>query len=441
MEEEKEQNQALIVQPGVQNGERDEQSMFVAIISHDGVFQDVTPISPEALTSVQKTLQELAAVEPKAKKQKRVAPLPAVTSQHVTPMPGTDMFLAITGSFGANVKKPSSWQAGQGFDLVTPTGGRLRVQGDTGGENTALQNYVIRELGTEGLKELAVLIDAYDLLTQGQEQTLNVEVTAKQVLQRMGKGEHSDDTEAQNHLVNTARYLSAMMAIGITATEERMSPLLVLENVTRDSTGVIRLKYHLGEETFEAIYGSQPNLYPLPTPRVIGYHGIRSQFELNLTFNLGNRIAQGGCSLYFTTICLHGGLSLERLLPGQKNRMRDAQQIITALLQLERDEFLVCEGHPDLDMVIAIDLRQEKIKAGNLTSQRLERAHQTLLSLKGYKDAELNAKRRAALQRLLNIDASREDRHRENPEFCTRMKIAPGTKFLTKQKELLAGKE
>lgn len=437
MEEEKEQDQALIAQPGPQ----DEQSMFVAIIGHDGVFQDVTQISPEALTSVQKTLRDLAAVEQKAKKQKRVPALPAVTSQHVTPMPGTDTFLAITGSFGANVRKPSSWQVGQGFDLVTPTGGRLRVQGDTVGENTSLQNYVTRELGTEGLKELAVLIDAYDLLTQGQEQMLNIEVTAKQLLQRMGKGEHADDTEAQNHLVNTLRYLSATMVVGISATEERMSPLLVLETVTRDSAGVVRIKYHLGEETFEAIYGSQPNLYPLPTPRVIGYHGIRSQFELNLTFNLGNRIAQGGCSLYFTTICLHGGLSVERLLPGQKNRMRDAQQIITALLQLERDEFLVCEGHPDLDMVIATDLRQEKVKADNLTSQRLESVQKTLVHLKGYKDTELNAKRRAALQRLLNVDASREDRRKENPEFCTRVKVAPGTKFLTKQKELLAGKE
>lgn len=437
---EEEETQAQVSASQELGDHADEQSMYLAILDNTGELKDVTPISPRVLSSVQKTLQDLTAADSKPNRQKRIPPLPAVTSHHVTPLPGTDSFLILTGSFGANVEKPLSWTDGQGFDLVTPTG-RLRVQGNTTGENTSLQNYVTRELGTEGLKELAVLIDAYDLLTQGHEQTQNIEVTAKQILQRMGKGEHADDREAQNHLLNTLLYLSATMVVGISATEERMSPLLVVENVTRDTSGTIRLKYHLGEETFEAIYGSRPNLYPLPTPRVIGYHGVRSQYELNLTFNLGNRLAQGGCSLYFPTICLHGGLSLERLYPGAKNRMRDAQQVIAALLQLERDDFLSCQPHPDLDTVVAIDVYQEKIKAGHLAPQRQERTQQLLLPLQGYKEPELNSKRRYALQRLLNIDESREDRARENPEFCTRLHILPGAKFLVKQKELRSGKD
>src|SRR5712692_6018902 len=177
--------------------EDDAGSMYVAVIGNDGTVLDATPITPEALTAVQETLRNLQAVSIKAKRAKRVTPFPEVTSQHTTPFPGTDSFLVLTGSFGPNVaKQPTLWSEGQGFDLTTPSG-KLRVQGQTIGENTSLQHYVTSQIGPEGLKELAGLLDVYNLLTQGQDQMQNVEVTAKQVLQRIGKGDHADDDDEQ----------------------------------------------------------------------------------------------------------------------------------------------------------------------------------------------------------------------------------------------------
>jgi hypothetical protein len=256
----------------------------------------------------------------------------------------------------------------------------------------------------------------------------------------MGKGEHANNQELQRHLVNTVLYLASSMVVRINKDSQgahgRMSPLLVLESIS-DGPGGIRVKYHLGEDTYEALYGSEPKVYPLPTPLVMGYHGIRSQYVLNLTFHLGNLLAEGSCSLYFPTICVHGGLALERLFPKEKNRIRDAQYIISALLQLEKEEYLECRAHPDLDMAVAVDLYQDKIQEDEISPMRLERTLALCESLNGMQKNALNAKRRQVMQRLLNLNASRENIAKENPEFCTRITILAGARFLEKKKQLL----
>jgi hypothetical protein len=396
----------------------------------------------EDLSTVEETLKAIQAVPvtPPIRRAPRVAPFPAVTSSHSTPLPGTESFLVITGSFGLNVNKQlAGAPEGQGFDITTPTG-RLRIEGNTNGENSSLQQYVTGELGPEGLKELAGLLDVYILLTQGQDQTKNVEVTAKQVLQRMGKRDHADDRELQTHLLSTALYLSRTFVIGRTSRKTRISPLLLLESVTTDEFGTIWLKYHLGEEFFSALFGPKPQLYPLPTPRVIGYHGNKSHYELMLTFFLGNLLArrEGRCSLYFVTLCVQSGLiTPDKLQPGQKNRMRDALQVVTAITQLESDAFLRCEPHPDLDMINLLETR------GNccLSEYTKERLQVLLARLRGFTSAELKAKRRIALQRLLNMEASREEDPQEHAEFCTRLTIVAGEQFLAKQQAHLVSRK
>ncbi len=439
-----EENKQLIVPQQEQTEDGD--ALYVAIVGNTGEVRAVTPINPDDLPTVEETLKTLRSVTVTAptRRAPRVAPFPAITSKHTTPLPGTDSFLVITGSFGPNVyKQPSLWPEGQGFDITTPTG-TLRIEGNTIGENTSLQHYVAGELGPDGLKELAGLLDVYIVLTQGQDQAKNVEVTAKQVLQRMDKGSHADDRDEQTHLLNTTLYLSRTFVIGRTSKKTRISPLLILESVTTDEYGTIWLKYHLGEEFFEAIFGPKSKLYPLPTPRIIGYHGAKSQHELLLTFFLGNLLAQkdGQCSLYFITLCLQSGLiALEKLLPGQKNRMRDAQQVIAAIAQLESDGFIRCEPHPDVDLVLAVNVVLDVSEHESFAKHTRQRLEPFLLQLKGFKPAELKAKRRIALQRLLNIDASREEEQRENPEYCTRLTIVAGDQFLLKQHDHLLPKK
>ena len=170
-------------------------------------IREETLASSDSLTAVQKTLESIQAVSIKKQRATRIPAFPAVTSSHATPLPATETFLVISGSFGANVSIQQSLIDGS-FDVTIPVG-KIRVEGQTRGENTSLLNYVTSELGPEGFKETVALLDIYNTLTGGQNQTQNVEVTAKQILQRMGKGNHADDNDLQTHLVNTLLYHAA----------------------------------------------------------------------------------------------------------------------------------------------------------------------------------------------------------------------------------------
>jgi hypothetical protein len=421
-------------------------SYYVTIAGNNGNIQSVTPVaSKEDLATVERTLKSIQAipVTPPKTRAPKTTPFPAITSNHATPLPGTESFLVITGSFGPNViKQDSLWPEEKGFTLTTPTG-ELHIEGISNRENSSLQQYVASELGPEGLKELAGLIDIYIALTQGVDQEKNIEVTAKQVLQRMGKGKHADDNNEQNHLLNTTLYLSRTYVITRKARKTRFTPLLLLESITTDEYDTIWIKYHLGEEFFDAIFKltSERKPFPLPTPRIIGYHSSKSQYELMLTFFLGNLLAQGEgkCSLYFVTLCIQSGLiPQEKLLPNYKNRMRDAQKLIAAIMQLEQDGFIQCMSHPDLDIVVAVNILLDSQDKDKKTLGRTERRLQTVIkTLKSFKPPELKAKRRSALQRLLNIETAREDFPQDNPELGQRLTFLAGEQFLSKQQEFL----
>lgn len=393
--------------------------------------------SSDSLAAVQKTLENIQAVSIKKQRATRIPAFPAVTSSHATPLPATETFLVLSGSFGANVAIQQSLLDGS-FDVTIPVG-KIRVEGQTRGENTSLLNYVTSELGPEGFKETVGLLDIYNTLTGGQNQTQNVEVTAKQILQRMGKGNHADDNDLQTHLVNTLLYLARTLVINISPKRARVSPLLVLESVVTDEFENVHLKYHLGEETFDSLYGSRPQLYPLSTTRLVGLHGEHSRYEILLTQYLGNRLAsQDTLSLYFTTLCLYSGvLTLERLLPAQKNRMRDAQQVISALVQLEQNGYIRCSSHADLDTVVIANVLLGNTKREQLATTMMERLEEGFRVNQLHKKDELRRKRTRALQRLLNLDASQEDRAKENPEFITRLTILPGEQFLSNRQTLL----
>ncbi len=407
----------------------DPDSLFVGIFDRTGKFRSVKPLSRASLSAVQAAIDQLPEEDKStAQSRRRSTPIPAMTSGHKTPLPGTEHFLVLTGSFGPSIEKqPSLWGDG-GFDLLTPSGS-LRIEGQTLKENTWLQHYVARELGPEGLKDLAGLLDVYIFLTKGRHQKQDVEVTAKQVLQRIGREGHADDNDEQDRLLNTAFYLARSYVVVHSSTQKRTTPLLVLESVIEDTDGNKTLRYHLGQDFFDALFGTTPRHYALPTPRVIGYHSVKSQHELLLSFFLGNRLAlgKGHCSLYFVTVCTQSALyALERLLRGEKNRMRDAMQVIYALERLEQDELIVRSPHEDVDAILAVNLCLDPTTESQLAPATLSRIQRILPGLKGYQTKTLNAKRRIALQRLLNVEASNEDIAEEIPEYSTRLTFSAG---------------
>jgi hypothetical protein len=375
-------------------------------------------------------------------KRVRATRLPAVIPGRQTRLPGTASFEVITSSFGASIdKQPSLWSEEDSFELITPQG-LLRIKGSTHKEHTTLQQYVAHDLAPDGLKILAGFLEVYDLLTQGRDQKQDVQVTARQVLQRIGRGAHADDRDEQMLVLQTALYLarSAAVVTLVQSQSKRYTPLLMLESWTipEIGDGSIALEYHLGQEFFEALYGKKPQRYTIPTAHVMGYHGVKSQQELLLTFYLGNRLAQGKGtrSLYFVTLCVQSALySVAELQPGEagKNRTRNAQQVIYALERLEQDGLIVRDAHEDVDLVLAATCCLEPTKERLLAASTRTRLKGLLRSLKDEAEKSLVGKRREALQRLLNVAMSREDLPEDLPGYCTRLTFHAGPLLVEKQ--------
>ena len=364
--------------------------------------------------------------------EKKVVPIPPVKQDHITPLPGTPSFLVLTSSFCGSVKRlPSCQEESAGFDLTTPLG-RLRVEGNNEHENFFLRHYLVNGLGSEGLKDLVALIDVYRMLSFNHAQAQNIEISTKQLLQRLGKGQHAADRGEQLRLISTALYLSRATVTHISSQPVQIPPVLVLEGIQTDNRGNIWLSYHLSEEIFNAIYEHKSPLYVVPASRIVEYHSVRDYRVLLLTFFLGNRLVQGSCSCYFATLGIQSGLlSYGRIIPGEKNRLRDVQQIIFALLQLEAEEFIRLDSHPELDLVLAIiyleeaSERKEKLFS-DLTLQRLE---PQILALQGLSRFQLRTQRRKAIKHLLQVDPIYENREEEFPEWGSRITIHSGAQF------------
>jgi hypothetical protein len=177
---------------------------------------------------------------------KRFVPLPSMKQDHTTPLPGTPSFLVLMSSF-CSVKGLSSCQKeSTGFSLETPLGS-LHVEGNNEHENILLQHYLLNGLGPEGLKDLVVLIDVYRMLSFEHVQAKNIEISAKQLLQRLGKGLHAADRDEQLRLISTTLYLSRASVTHISSQQVQIPPVLVLDSIQTDNRGNIWLSYHLVE--------------------------------------------------------------------------------------------------------------------------------------------------------------------------------------------------
>ena len=366
--------------------------------------------------------------------------LPQVKQNHATPLPSTFPFLTLSSSFGPNViKQPSHMRAS--FNLVTSTG-MIHVEGNTESETVSLQHYVANELGVEGLKELVVIFDVYRLLTIGNNHLHTVEVTLKQLLQRMGRGTHADDRDPQNHLLNTILYLSRALVVE-TSSNSTTSPILVLDNITQDN-GNTWISYHLGADIYEATYDLHHLWFPLPTDRVLEYHARHDYYIILLTFFLGNRLAQGTYSCFFTTLCMESGLlSYEQLLPTEDNRTRLALRVISALLQLERDEFLCIDKHLEIDAIFAANYLEESFERREVCYHpiRLQRLETHIPAILEKSKAELRTVRRQALQKLLNVEVSRADLVKIFPEWDTTITFHPGSRYFERRHKLIMENE
>src|SRR5690242_9066741 len=165
---------------------------------------------------------------PEEKKRKRTR-LPALRFGDQTLLPGITPFQAITQSFFPGAEKQYSLWIEEGIGIVTPAG-VLTIQGDTSAEQQTLHDYVERQLGPSGLKYLLAFYDVYVYLTGGSAPEKNVEVTARQLLTRLGKGTHASDRDEQLLLKETAKYLSRIWVSSSprAATSKRSAPLLVV---------------------------------------------------------------------------------------------------------------------------------------------------------------------------------------------------------------------
>ena len=236
------------------------QSSAPASSSNDGV---VLVIPQEALPAVQAALQGFPPTTTKKVQRRTRSPrIPTIHQGDQTQLPGIDPFRAITQSFSTSVEKQYPlWEEGS-IDLITPAG-ILTVQGETSTENATLQEYVSRDLGPNGLKHLIAFFDVYVLLTGGIEPNKNVQATAKQLLDRLGMGNHASDKDEQLFLVRTAKYLSStwFSFSSSRSPSKRYSPLIVIESATTDPTEGISFVYHLGIEFFEAVFGPKPQCF------------------------------------------------------------------------------------------------------------------------------------------------------------------------------------
>ena len=139
--------------------------------------------------------------------------------------------------------------------------------------------------------------------------------------------------------------------------------------------------------------------------------------------------------MYFVTLCTQSALySLAEIQVGEagKNRTRNAQQVIYALERMEQDGLILRDGHPDIDIVLAVNCCLEPAKADQIAPATKARIKSLIRSLNGLETRELNTKRRIALQRLLNVERSREEDSEEFPEYCTRLTFRAGSLLVEK---------
>ncbi len=405
------ENQQRNEEPGQQD------SFLLGVFTKDGKLLSQAEVSADQLPTLLAATAERHSEKANAPAKKRER-LPALTSGHRTNLPNTPTFEALRQSFGPGVGvQLSLWPntSEARFELTMPNGGSLLIAGNSPSESIVLYQYVTSEVGPEGLKHLLVLLDVYYVKTGGRDRKADASVSVRQLLVRMGKGKKADDREEQQKFMKTILYLARTLVSP--EAKRKASPLLIIEGLLPDEQGNFlipsEIEYHLGQYFFETLFGKQPQYFSVPTAQLLAYHSTREQQELLLAFYLSNKLTfSGNCSINFPTLLIQSALQSREDIERGGNRTRDAQRVLYALERLERDGLIIRSAHEEIDTVLAVDLhfdRQTTKKLSNETEKRLRQLLPSLL--RGGKDAAtLRSKRRIALQRLLELDPSDQEK-------------------------------
>lgn len=352
--------------------------------------------------------------------------LPALTSSHRTLVPSANAFRALMQSFGPGLQQ-SVWNmdtSAKKLELHVPNGSTLQLEAESDNANAILHRYVGELLGPEGLKHLIGVLDSYDVQTGGEDQKVDARVSLSQLLLRMGYPEQKAyDASEQKKVMHTIYYLNHCY-INAPVKEWRdegrgrgrkvkdrrwYTPLLIIEGIQFEEDGNLRIptevKYHLGEEYYELLYGEHPQYFIVPTAQLLGYHSQKQQQELVLGFNLSNFINMndGRYTVSFRTLMEQSALRSAETLDHGSDRTRDARRALLALERLERDGFHERAAHPEIDTVLAIELATGECVADDLAPATLARlqASSYYSGLRNADKAVLREKRRKAIQHLL----------------------------------------
>ena len=380
----------------------------------------------------------------------RAQSLPLMSSLHRTRLPLLAPFHGLTQSFGPAIQH-SIWnqQSTGTLELMTPNGSHLRVIGTNTSENVALHHYVTEMLGPEGLKHLLILLDAYYFQTRGEDRKTDARVSLRQLLIRLGRGSKADEREEQGKLMHTILYLAstyitsqdspasspqkgvkpqslARQRRSRKSRQQDYSPLLIIERLKPGDDGTIlipdEVEYHLGQEFFEALFGTQQQFYTVPTAQLLQYHSIRQQQELLLAFYLSNALIAfaGPFSTPFPVLLIQSALQTQESLDQAHDRLRDASRVLFAIEQLERDELIVRTPHEAIDTALAAELVLAELKQTTKQEQETialstyNRIQGKVVYMRRQHETEVRKTRRAALQHLLD------------ERFNTIVEFAPG---------------
>ncbi len=352
--------------------------------------------------------------------------LPPVTSNDKSRMPSSNHFRALVQGCGPGYVSLSLWNSETSDEqqLITSNGSMLRVRGQEDYERKALHTYITTMMGTEGLKALLTVIDAYYIQTGAQAQHINARISLRQLMIRMGYSEvQANDLNERRKMAHTILYFARTW---VTSPEKKYvpqargrgkkklsqpeySPLLVIEKMRSSADGGLdvpdEIKYHLGEDYYNSLFGEHPQYFTLPTAQVLAYHAVRQQQELCLAFYLSNMvIINKSFSVHFRELLLKTALMLEDDIDHNTNRTRHALRVVYAIEQLEKDGFIYRAAHDDLDIAMAIELFTRVCSKDDLSPTTYKRITTNYTYLQSLSPQDARTKRRVALQRLLKKD-------------------------------------
>jgi len=384
-----------------------DEDYLIGVFTTNGELVSRTEVSGKHLPAL------LALTEEKPKKTRKEK-LPAITSSTQTKLPNTPTFEAFTQSFGPALGVQLSLWGDQDtkFELLMPNGTTLTIIGNNPLESMALYKFVTTEYGPEGIKFLLLIFDTYYSVTQGRDPNATVTVTARQLLQRLGRGKKADDKKEQQKIMSSFLFLArTFVAKDKGPAKKRLTPLLHIEgyDLEPDEQGNFEvpteIEYRLGKHFQETL---QFQHFYVPTARLLGYHSVREHQELLLAIYLCKELATqaGRCSFPFVTLLVQSALLTPEDIKSGINRTRDALRVLYALEHLENDGLIIRQAQKEIDTVLAMDLSLNEMeiseKVSPQTLKRLRKVLPSLLMRIQEDQSTPRAEKRQALQSLLD---------------------------------------